>query len=68
MARFTLQICNGSSVSMTAGVNLGGPRSPKNESAMASEVGITLASYYANWGGEFVDDAVRTGEQPLWKG
>ena len=55
----------GAAVSMTAGVNPGGPRSPKNESAMASEVGITLASYYANWGGEFVDDAVRSGEQPL---
>ena len=30
---------------MTAGVNPGRPCSLKNESAMASEVGITVASY-----------------------
>lgn len=68
MARFTLQIYNGRTVSMTAGVNPGGPCSLKNENAMALEIGIAVAPYYANWGGEFVDDAVQSVEQPLWKG
>ena len=31
---------------------------------VASEVGINAAREYANWGGEFVDDAFRFGEQP----
>ncbi len=29
----------------------------KSESAVASEVGTNTAREYANWGGEFVDDA-----------
>ena len=37
----------------------------KNESAVASAVGINTACEYANWGGEFVDDAFRFGEQPF---
>ena len=50
---------------MTAGVTAGGLYHPKNESAVASEVGINTAREYANWGGEFVDDALRFGEQPI---
>ena len=53
---------------MTTGVNPRGSCSLKNESAVVSEVGITVACYYANCVGGFVDDEVRSGEQPLWKG
>jgi hypothetical protein len=44
---------------MTAGVTGGGLYYQKSESAMASEGGINNASEHANWGGEFVDDALR---------
>ena len=37
----------------------------KNESAVTSAVGINTARENANWGGEFVDDAFRFGEQPF---
>ena len=37
----------------------------KNESAVVSAVGINTAREYANWGGEFMDDAFRFGEQPF---
>jgi len=50
---------------MNAGVTAGGLNYLKNESAVASEVGINAAREYANWGGEFVDDALRFGEQPI---
>ena len=46
-------------VCMTAGVTGGGLYYQKSESAMASEGGINNASEHANWGGEFVDDALR---------
>ena len=36
---------------------------PGNESGATSEAGINSAHDYANWGGEFVDDAVRFSEQ-----
>ena len=36
---------------------------PGNESGATSEAGTNSAHDYANWGGEFVDDAVRFGEQ-----
>lgn len=29
------------------------------------EVGLNAGRDYANWGGEFVDDAFRSGEQPF---
>jgi hypothetical protein len=50
---------------MTMGVTAGGLYYPKNGRAVASEVGIDTAREYANWGGEFVDDAFRFGEQPF---
>ena len=50
---------------MTAGVTAGGPYYLKNESAVASKVETNTAREYANWGGEFVDDALRFGEQPV---
>ena len=50
---------------MIAGVAGGGLHYLKNESAVASEVGINPAREYVNWGGEFVDDALRFGEQPF---
>lgn len=37
----------------------------KNKGAVASAVGINTAREYANWGGEFMDDAFRFEEQPL---
>ena len=40
----------------------------KNESAVASEVGIDTARDSANLGGEFVDDAFRFGKQPFQAG
>jgi hypothetical protein len=52
-------------IGMTAGVSAGGLHYLKNENAVASEVGINTAREYANWGGEFVDDALRFGEQPV---
>jgi hypothetical protein len=50
---------------MTAGVTGDGPYYQKNESAVSPEVAINPGSDYANWGGEFVDDALRFGEQLL---
>jgi hypothetical protein len=50
------------SVGMTSRVTGGGL---KHESAVASAVGINTAREYANWGGEFMDDAFRFGEQPF---
>ena len=35
------------------------------ENAVASAVGINKTGEYANWGGEFMDDAFRFGEQPF---
>ncbi len=52
-------------VGMTSGVTAGGLYHPKNESAVGAEVGINTAREYANWGGEFVDDALQFGEQPI---
>ena len=49
---------------MNAGVTAGRLYHLKKESAVASEVGINAAREYANWGGEFVDDAFRFGERP----
>ena len=50
---------------MTVSVTADGLHHLKNESAVASEVGLNTAREYANWGGEFVDDALRLGEQPI---
>ena len=50
---------------MNAGVFAGGLYYLQNESAVASEVVANAASEYANWGGEFVDDTFRFGEQPF---
>ena len=50
---------------MTVAITAGGLYYLKHESAVASEAGINTAREYANWGGEFVDDALRSGEQSL---
>jgi hypothetical protein len=50
---------------LTADFGLGGLRYLKRGSAVASEVGINTVRDYTNWGGEFMDDAFRFGEQPL---
>jgi len=44
---------------MTAGVTVGGLYYLENEGAVASLVGLLNAREYANWGGEFGDDALR---------
>jgi len=44
----------------------GGPRARPHEGVtVAAAVKLAAAQEYANWGGEFVDDAFRFGEQPL---
>jgi len=40
-----------------------GLHNPNSESAVASEISNDTTHDYANWGGEFVDDALRFGEQ-----
>jgi len=40
------------------------PNHLKHENGV-SDAGINAAGDYANWGGEFVDDAFRFGEQPI---
>lgn len=52
-------------VDMTTDNTDGGLYFLKNESAATLEVGIAAAREYGNWGGEFVDDAIRIGEQPF---
>ena len=50
-------------VGMNPGVTAGGLYSLKNESVMASEVGINASRECANWVSEFMDDALRFREQ-----
>lgn len=50
---------------MNAGLTARGLHHVKNESAGMSDVGGNAAREYANWGGEFVDDAFRFREQPF---
>ncbi len=50
-------------VGMNPGVTAGGLYSLKNESVVASEVGINASRECANWGSEFMDDALRFREQ-----
>ena len=49
------EVSRGIDVGMNEGVTACGLYHLKNESAVASEVGINIAREYANWGGEFVD-------------
>ena len=49
---------------LTVDFGPGGLRHLKRGSAAASEVGINTVCDYTNWGGEFMDDAFRSGEQP----
>ena len=50
-------------VGMNPGVTADGQYSLKNESLVASEVGIDASRECANWGSEFMDDALRFREQ-----
>ena len=52
-------------IAMTTNSTVGGSHYLNNDNAAISEVGIAAARDYANWGGEFVDDAIRIGEQPF---
>ena len=65
MTRSTLQNSQWDCVGMTARVTTGGLYYLEKKSAVAPEVGTNTAREYANWGGEFVDDALRFGEQPI---
>ena len=54
----------GSCASMTVEFGAGRTCYLKSGSAAVSEVEIKTVREYANWGGEFMDDAFRSGEQP----